>query len=201
MILIGVNVEDIRRVLYKLEPEKQNKTLQKALKATAEQARARLAEKAQDSYTIKNAGFKKAMRIRATSGSSPEATIYAAGAPIPLKNFKVSKAKNTLRAQVVKQGKLKELERGGIKAFINNIAHKGQTRGKDTKKGTAGSAVRHIAVAQRKGKERLKINEKYSSSVPAMLGSQKHVYGLVEPYIAGDLQMNLRKFVDQTLGG
>ena len=178
MILIGVNVEDIRRVLYKLEPEKQNKTLQKALKATAEQARARLAEKAQDSYTIKNAGFKKAMRIRATSGSSPEATIYAAGAPIPLKNFKVSKAKNTLRAQVVKQGKLKELERGGIKAFIN-----------------------HIAVAQRKGKERLKINEKYSSSVPAMLGSQKHVYGLVEPYIAGDLQMNLRKFVDQTLGG
>ena len=101
----------------------------------------------------------------------------------------------------MKQGKLKELERGGIKAFINNIAHKGQTRGKDTKKGTAGSAVRHIAVAQRKGKERLKINEKYSSSVPAMLGSQKHVYGLVEPYIAGDLQMNLRKFVDQTLGG
>jgi len=33
-----------------------------------------------------------------------------------------------------------------------------------------------------------------------MIGSEKHVYGMVEPYIAEDLQKNLRRFVDEALG-
>lgn len=45
------------------------------------------------------------------------------------------------------------------------------------------------------------INEKFSNSIPVMLGSEKRVYGLVEPYIAGDLQDNLRKIVDAAIGG
>ena len=127
--------------------------------------------------------------------------IYAEGEPIPLNKFKISKAGRRVRAQVVKPGHLKELQRGSIKAFVNNIARKGQTRKKDTAKGNAGTAVRHVAVAQRKGKERLVINEKFSNSIPVMLGSEKRVYGLVEPYIAGDLQDNLRKIVDAAIGG
>lgn len=200
-ILISVDVNEIRKVLGKLEPEQQNVALKKALKLTAEQARDRLGKKAQETYTVKKTGFIKAMKIRATSGMVPSATIRSDGKPLPLKDFKVSKAGRTTRAQVLKHGSLKKLERGGIKAFVNNIADKEQTRKKDTAKGKKGSKVRHIAVAQRDGKQRLGIKEKYSNSIPVMLGSKKYVYGLVEPYIADNLQENLKKFVDQALGG
>ena len=193
-ISVGIDMQEVRNILSRLDQDKREKALKDALKQTAEKARNRLAKKAQDSYTIKNAGFKKAMKIR--SGRN-RAVIYAEGEPIPLNKFKISKAGRRVRAQVVKPGHLKELQRGSIKAFVNNIARKGQTRKKDTAKGNAGTAV----VAQRKGKERLVINEKFSSSIPIMLGSEKRVYGLVEPYIAGDLQDTLRKIVDASIGG
>ena len=86
-----------------------------------------------------------------------------------------------------------------LKDALKQTAEK--ARKKDTEKGKAGTAVRHIAVAQRKGEKRLVINEKFSNSIPVMLGSEKRVYGLVEPYIAGDLQDNLRKIVDAAIGG
>lgn len=199
-ISISVDMDAVREALSRLEPEQQNKALKKALKATAKQARAKLAEKAQDSYTVTDAGFTRAMRIRATSSS---AAIRAKGEPLPLKNFKTSVSGGTLKAQVLKRGRLKPLvsRRGGIKAFLNNIAKRGQVRGRDTKKGKKGSAVRHTAIAQRKGNERLEINEKYSNSIPVMIGSLKHVYGVAEPEIGADLQENLRRFVDQALGG
>ena len=123
LILVSVDTEAVRSVLRGLDPKKQNAVLKKALKQTSEQARNRLAEKAQGSYTEKNAGFKKAKRIR-VSGTS--ARILSEGAPLSL--------------------------------------------------------------------------EKFSNSIPAMIGSEKHVYGMVEPYIAEDLQKNLRRFVDEALG-
>lgn len=198
VLLIGVDVKAVQQALQRLEPNKQNKVLKQALKITAEQARNRLAEKARGTYTVKNAGFKRAMKIQMLSSS---AAIRAEGQPLQLKEFKVSKAGKTVRAQVLKSGHLKELKRGGIKAFVNNIARKGQTRRRSSTKGKQGSGVRHIAVAQRTGKDRLKINEKFSNSIPAMIGNQRNVYGVVEPYIEADLRENLKKFIDQTLEG
>ena len=61
--------------------------------------------------------------------------------------------------------------------------------------------MRHVAVAQRQGRKRLEIHEKFSNSIPAMLGSEEHVYGIVEPEIGVNLQDNLRKFIDQAMGG
>ena len=200
-ISIGVNLDEVKDALYKLEPRQQNRALRMALRETAKQARERLSKQAQASYTIKNAGFKKAMTIRMVSGNVPAAKLHAQGEPLPLRSFKVSAGGRTTKAQVLKRGRLKELKRGGIKAFVNNIARKGQTRKKSSRKGITGSQVRHVAVAQRRGRERLEINEKFSNSIPAMLGSEEHVYGIVEPEIGVNLQDNLRKFIDQALGG
>ena len=201
LILIGIDTTDARRMLGKAGNKDQamGKALKKAVKETAKQARERLAKQAQKSYTVKNAGFNKNMKIRIVSGSHPAAIIRSDGEPLPLKEFKTSKAGKTTRAQVLKHGTLKPLERGGIKAFINNIADKNQVRKRDTKKGKAGSSVRHIAVAQRSGKDRLEINEKFSNSIPVMIGSQEHVYGVVEPNIGEDLQNYLHNFVKQAL--
>ncbi len=200
-ISIGVNLDEVKDALYKLEPRQQNQALKKALRETAKQAREKLVKQAQASYTVKNAGFKKAMTIRMVSGSIPAAKLHAEGEPLPLRSFKVSASGRTTRAQVLKRGRLKELKRGGIKAFVNNIARKGQTRKKSSRKGVAGSQVRHVAVAQRQGRKRLEIHEKFSNSIPAMLGSEEHVYGIVEPEIGVNLQDNLRKFIDQAMGG
>lgn len=201
-VAFGVDTDEVSRILSRLEePQMQNRALRKAVAATAKQARERLASRAQESYTVKNAGFKKAMRIRTSSGRAPSSTIRSEGEPLPLNRFKISRGKKAgVKAQIVKPGSLKRLERGGIKSFVNNIAAKNQVRRKDTQKGKAGTAVRHFAVAQRKGRERLKINEKFSNSIPVMLGSSERVYGNVQPYIAADLQENLRKFVEEALG-
>lgn len=200
-ISIGVDLDEVKEALYKLEPRQQDQALKRALRETAKQAREKLSKQAQGSYTVKNAGFKRAMTIRMVSGSVPAAKLYAEGEPLPLRSFKVSAGARTTKAQVLKRGSLKELRRGGIRAFVNNIARKGQTRKRASSKGTAGSQVRHVAVAQRRGRKRVEINEKFSNSIPAMLGSEKHVYGIVEPEIGANLQDNLRKFIDQAMGG
>ena len=84
-ISVGIDMQEVRNILSRLDQDKREKALKDALKQTAEKARNRLAKKAQDSYTIKNAGFKKAMKIR--SGKN-RAVIYAEGEPIPLNKFK-----------------------------------------------------------------------------------------------------------------
>lgn len=57
----------------------------------------------------------------------------------------------------------------------------------------------HTAVVERHGKSRLPINELYSLSVPAMLGNEKRVYGVVGPSIESNLQSNVEKQVQKYL--
>ena len=66
LILVSVDTEAVRSVLRGLDPKKQNAVLKKALKQTSEQARNRLAEKAQGSYTVKNAGDRKSTRLNSS---------------------------------------------------------------------------------------------------------------------------------------
>ncbi len=175
--------------------------LKNAINQTAKQARKDLASEAQKKYTIKNAGFNRAMRLKAASVSNMEAVITASGAPIPLKNFRVSKAGGRVRAQVLKSGGLKELEVGGRKAFVNNIARKGQTRKRDTAKGGKGTQVKHMSVAQRLTEKRLHIKELYSNSIPIMIGNEDRVYGVVKPNIQDNLQRNIEYQIRKVLGG
>ena len=175
--------------------------LKNAINQTAKQARKDLASEAQKKYTIKNAGFNRAMRLKAASVSNMEAVITSSGAPIPLKNFRVSKAGGRVRAQVLKSGGLKELEVGGRKAFVNNIARKGQTRKRDTAKGGKGTQVKHMSVAQRLTEKRLHIKELYSNSIPIMIGNEDRVYGVVKPNIQDNLQRNIEYQIRKVLGG
>lgn len=193
-------LRQIERKLGKMKIEAP-KVLKNAINQTAKQARKELASEAQKTYTIKNGGFNKAMKMKAASTGSLEATIKAKGAPIPLKNFRISKAGGQVRAQVLKSGSLKPLVKNGIKGFVNNIAEKGQKRKKDTKKGKAGTSVKHNAVAQRQTKKRLGIEEKFSNSIPVMLGNEKRVYGVVEPHIHENLRKNIEREVRRILEG
>lgn len=175
--------------------------LKNAINQTAKQARKRLGTEAQKTYTVKNVGFNKAMKLKSATVSEMEAVIRAKGEPIPLKNFRTSKSGGAVKAQVLKSGSLKPLQKGELKAFVNNVARKGQVRKKDTKKGKAGTQVTHVAVAQRKGNARLPIKTLYSNSVPMMLGNEERVYGIVEPEIGKMLQENVEKQIKKVLEG
>lgn len=203
--MIEVIVEDaaLKNIEQKLGEmaSKAPTVVKKAVNDTAKAAKKELALTAKATYTVKKANFTGEMKIKSATTGKREAVIEASGEPLPLIRFKVSAGKKTTKVQVLKVGTLKELKskknkRGpeGIKAFVNNIARKGQIRSRDTKKGKAGTAVIHKAVAQREGKERLGINEKYSNSIPMMLGS-KRVFGEKKEDIAKILRKNLEKHI------
>lgn len=193
---------EVRKIFDKLGDDKKSRNvLKSALNKTAKQAKQMLAEKAGETYTAKNVAFKKAMKVRRATPGRLQAVISAEGEPLELrKYFRTANRGNSFKVQILKSGSLKEISQGGIKAFVNNIARKGQVRSKDSSKGKAGTAVIHFAAAQRKGKKRLEIKSLFGNSIPVMLGNEKRVYGDVEPQIGNTLQLYLDKLVLQVLG-
>ena len=72
LIAIGVDASGVNAVFKRLESKEQTKALRSALNLTANQARTKLSGQAQNTYTVKNAGFKKSMRISRGRSAAPE---------------------------------------------------------------------------------------------------------------------------------
>lgn len=184
--MVVVEIDDklsyVEKRLGKLS-DKAPKVICKSINETAKWARREIAKEAQKAYTIKTGGFNKDMKIENARYSNLEATIKSEGAPIELFKFKYSAGKNVTKAQVVKNGVLKALEKGGIKAFVAKFASG------------------HKTIAQRQGKERLPIKVLFSNSIPAMLGNEKRVYGIVEPKIEEKLNERIEHHIKKVLEG
>lgn len=165
------------------------KALKNAINQTAKQARKDLATEAQKTYVVKSGRFNKAMTIKNATQSSLEATIKATGAPMELKDYKVSPATartganrpDLTKAKVLKAGSMKGLQKGNIKAFVAKFSSG------------------HASVAQRRGSARLPLKVLFSNSIPKMLGNEKRVYGIVRPTIEQNLQENVDKQVRKIL--
>lgn len=163
--------------------DKAPKVMCKSINDTAKWARRELAQEAKKTYTVKQGRFNKNMKIENARYSNLEATIKSEGAPMKLAEYKYSAGKKTTKAQVKLSGGLKALEKGGIKAFVTSFASG------------------HVAVAQRRGPERLPIKELYSNSIPVMIGNEKEVYGIVEPEIEEKLMQSIEKHIQKVLEG
>lgn len=202
MIEIRIDQEalkELNKKFEKLSSESPGEA-KKAVNETAREAKKILAAGAKAKYTLKRSNFSGEMKLQSATVGRIEAIIRSTGEPIPLIQFKVSKGKRATKAQVLKKGSPKELKKasGDIKAFVNNIANRNQIRKKDTDKGKAGSRVIHVGVAQRKGKERLTINELYGSSVPKML---EKTFDEKKSLIVEALKSNLDKHIETTMRG
>jgi len=161
--------------------------LKQALNATAKDARKMLAEKAQDVYVVQKSKFNKAMTIKNASNSRLTAIIKATGEPLELISFKTNPrvpgtSKGVTTAKALVASSMKPLVRNDISAFIAKF-----------KSG-------HIAVVQRRGRDRLPVKKLFSSSIPKMVGDEKRVYGIVQPQIAGLLDKNIHKYINKTIG-
>lgn len=191
MIEFEYDQDTLKKVEKKLGNLKSEapKALKNAINATAKQARTGLAKEAQKTYVVKSGRFNKAMTIKNATAGNLEATIKATGAPMELKDYKVSPASvrtgsnrpSITKAKVLKSGSLKGLQKGDIKAFVAKFSSG------------------HTSVAQRQGSSRLPLKVLYSNSIPKMLGNEKRVYGVVSPTIMDNLQDNIEKQVQKIL--
>lgn len=159
------------------------KVICKSINETAKWARAELAKEAQKTYLVKSGQFNKNMKIENARYSNLEATIKSQGAPMELYAFKYSVGKKATKAQVLKSGSLKKLEKSGIRAFVAKFASG------------------HRTIAQRQGKERLPIKVLFSNSIPKMLGNEKRVYGVVRPEIQKELNKRIKTHIKKVLEG
>ena len=127
-----IQIEYDRNMLAKIErrlgrmKSEAPKVLKNAINQTAKQARKDLATEAQKTYVVKSGRFNKAMKIKNATAGSLEATIKATGAPMELKDYKVSpatartggKRPSITKAKVLAAGSMKGLQKGDIKAFV-----------------------------------------------------------------------------------
>ena len=163
------------------------KVLKNAVNKTARQAKKALAQKAQETYVVKQTRFTKAMDTKNATVGNLEATINITSAQLELKDFKVSPAtynpKNrpsVVRAKVLLASGLKGLQ-AGTKAFLAKFSNG------------------HVSVAQRRGAARLPIKKLLSNSIPKMVGNQQKVYGIVEPDIYDNLLANVQAEIAKVL--
>lgn len=202
----------IEKALGNLKGESRN-VLKRAVNITARQAKADLADKARETYVVKKTRFTKAMRTKNATQAKPEATIHVTGKQMELYEFKSSPARarpgkarpDVVKAKVLLSRSLRPLQKGDLKAFLVTFDNNKPRKKKD---GTVREAANgqgkaqkknHTTIAQRQGASRFPIKKLLSNSIPKMIGSQKRVYGVVEPNIYQNLMKNIRAEIDRVL--
>ena len=156
------------------------KALKNALNKTARQAQADLKKQVKKQYVVKAKKLSEAMRIQKATNSNLDATIFVRGKVLNITNYKTSTPKKGAKAQVAKDGGLKQIVGPrGITAFkgMNDL------------------------IWQRRGKERYPIKPIKSLSIPKAVGNEKKVYGIVEPDIKKNLKANVNAQVRRILEG
>ena len=199
-----LNEKEVAKRLFSMR-EKVPKVIRLAVNDTATEARQRLAEKAQETYTVKIGGFKKAMRIKRATNSNLTAIISANGKRLSSGKFSTQKGK--LGPEKYYNPVIHRLQtgKGGESAAVR-LLKKGKFK---TVKGGRGFPIwfktkfgsGHAGVFQREGKDRTPIKEKMGLSIPQMIGSEKHVYGILEPHIQSDLEKALDRHIARAVRG
>lgn len=187
-----------------LYDKKAPQVLKNAVNATAREIQGKLAKKAQQTYAVKTARFKKNAKLTKATTGNPVAYITATGAREPLSDFQTRKHAGgaSAKAKVLKAGGLKNMTapKSGLKAFMvafdsGHIAVVRRYPGE--KYSNAGK----VADRQAKGWDMTAIREFTAASVPYMLGNEYRVYGVLEPEFEQMLKANVDKEIEKVLFG
>ena len=175
---VTIDKADVERRLGDLKA-KAPQVIAKSLNWTAKSARTRLANKAKEVYTVKSVGFADSMKIKNATPGNLDAILRSQGEPLQMKRFSYRASRGDgVSAMIVKGSGYKSLNKGGIKAYKSSRGN----------------------IKQRLGAERYPVKSFFSNSIPVMLGSEKRVYGIVEPYIKADQQKNLSQAIAKLVG-
>ena len=154
------------------------KVLKNAINQTARQAKNDLKDQVRKQYTVKTGKISQAMRIQRATNSKLDATIFVKGRVLNITNYKTSAPKKGAKAQVKKNGGLKQII--GPKEIT---AFKGK----------------NDLIWQRRGKERYPIKPLKSISIPKAVGNEKGAYDIVKPNIKKNLKANVESQVRRIL--
>ena len=174
--------------------------LAKAINDTAKKAQLMIAGKAQETFTVSNVGFKKALPIKPRAkASNLEAILRSEGEPMDLSRFRVKQpTSDAAAAQVKRSGQSKSLiGRGGAKAFLVKFGsgHKavaqrypGEMYQSRSSPMPGSDEVHNLSYRQKRHLDPTRIKKLVTISVPQRLGDEKDVYGKIEDKIGEMLQ-------------
>lgn len=201
MITVEVNHEDLAYVQRKLGGlrEQAPKVLRDAVNKTARHARKRLAAKAQERYTVRNAGFNNHVRITNATPSRLYALLKVNGRTLTQPRFHTTR--NTRRrgaqTEVIRGHGLKELvNREGNKAFFAKVA----TGDKNVKHTASAQDKTTNMVLQREGDDRYPMRSFHGSSVPKMLEKVYDGRSITDPGLKREIEEMYRQNVDDAIG-
>lgn len=174
-------------------PKDAPKILATALNQTARDAQKLLLKEAKDKYTIKPKYFNKGsqgLQIRKATTRTLSAMLDSKGAPINIYNFKIRATETSTRASVKKGGGMKNLLIGNRWAFVQTMksGHTGVFQRERERDNPGDSKI---------GRHGLGIHEKFSLSVPQMIGNEEEVYGKLEPEIGEILQKHVEEQIQK----
>lgn len=209
VIVKAANLSQVERRLGYMK-EKAPKVLKMAVNDTAKKARSRLAKEAKKKYVVKVSGFKSVMGIKLATNNNPEAVIHASGKKIPLAKFSYKEGELGTGKYFNPTLRRYQTGAGGISAtgkILKGTRFKASSSAK-LKWFVAKMGSGHTGIFQRTGvprhqgsRDNPELEQKMGASIPEMIGNEKHVYGIVEPYIQDDLKEAVNRHVMHALRG
>lgn len=201
-------LEQVERELGAMKA-KAPKVLKLAVNDTARKARSRLAKEAQKEYEVKGIGINKAVRIQFATTSSQTAVLRYTGKKIPLYQFK--RRSGTLGSERYYNPTLHRMQtgkggRGASGKLLKSSSFQSDNGAK--LKWFVANMGKHTGIFQRTGvprhqgsRDNPEVEEKMGASIPEMIGNEKRVYGIVEPYIKSDLKEAVSRHVSRAIRG
>lgn len=185
--------------LNELSGDKAGKYVARALNKTAVSARVVLVKTAQESYTVKQAGFASSMGLKRATSGNLQATLHSEGSPLSMKSFRYSfKRPNPARADIVNTG-LKDVTKYGNKAFVGKGAANGHIYVRTGKPAKMQKHMKRSKFKATTGKDiaasREALEKLFSKSIPYMIGSNERVWSPTRPKIESDL----KKYMEQQI--
>ena len=201
-INLGIDQEEIGNLTRRLDGcrEKIPEALKNAVNDTARDAKKDLANKAAETYAVKKANFKRAIKQENATKSSPLATLVITGKANALTDFRYStnRGEKSAKGKLLKARSLKDLteKRRRLKAFVVKFksGHVAVVRREPSE-----SYTRGLEERQRKKLDTAKLREYLAPPIPRMIGNKDKVYGVVEPKMQENLRRNMEKQVEKIL--
>ena len=164
--------------------------LQKVVKTTAQKVKTQLVKDAKKRYAlVDESGLKDqnkgAPRITTQKGAAVSAVITSKGSMQDIMAFLTQPNTKTgaAAAQILNEGREKELKKGNLKAFVTRFASG------------------HVAIVQRRGENRLPVKKLLSPAVPHMLGNEevrKQAETLAFQIMQKEMEKQIRKITAAT---
>lgn len=183
---IEVNKKDLKYIQKKFDGAQKNVTrvLRNAINQTATESLKKIKAGRSGGYTVKARAFNKEIQIQRANAGHLDATIKSKGRPRTLQQFKISKPKSGIKADVTRSGLKQLVNSAGAKAFMIPGGEGG-------------------LVAQRETRHRLPIKILHSNSVPMMV---KKIYegerggqGDMQPFVQKTLHEKIMQQVEKLI--